>query len=265
MREPGANPGRSRRCKGRRSPATKPLTQVGKAAREGAPSQKTCRAPHNRTPRGREDSGASFLSSRRRCGGGGLRRVRVRRRQRQLDLATVCCKRCRAGSGSAHVRDSQQQAEFATDCCKRDRLGWVPGDDRRLQRERHGLEEAAPHRLAVADGDRVVVRDRRRIAGGRGRRPVRLPEERSADRALRLHSERRGDCRLPTRPRGHRLRPEGPLWGTRSAWDHGHPPRRRGDLQGRVSADPAARARHRSRSRGDAGNRQHEVEASPAS
>ena len=61
MREPGANPGRSRRCEGRRSPATKPLAQAGKAAREGAPSQKTCRAPHIRTPRGREDSGASLV------------------------------------------------------------------------------------------------------------------------------------------------------------------------------------------------------------
>jgi iron complex transport system substrate-binding protein len=45
VREPGANPGRSRRCEGRRSPATKPLADAGKAAREGAPSQKTCRAP----------------------------------------------------------------------------------------------------------------------------------------------------------------------------------------------------------------------------
>ena len=50
MREPGASPGRSRRCKGSCSSATKPLAQAGKAAREGAPSQKTCRAPHNPDP-----------------------------------------------------------------------------------------------------------------------------------------------------------------------------------------------------------------------
>ncbi len=50
VREPGASPGRSRRCKGSCSPATKPLAQAGKAAREGAPSQKTCRAPHNPDP-----------------------------------------------------------------------------------------------------------------------------------------------------------------------------------------------------------------------
>ena len=45
MREPGASPGRSRRCKGSCSPATTPLaSEAGKAAGEGAPSQKTCRA-----------------------------------------------------------------------------------------------------------------------------------------------------------------------------------------------------------------------------
>src|SRR6185436_2921408 len=47
---PGASPGRSRRCKGSCSSATKPLAHAGKAAREGAPSQKTCRAPHNPDP-----------------------------------------------------------------------------------------------------------------------------------------------------------------------------------------------------------------------
>ena len=56
----------------------------------------------------------------------------------------------------------------------------------------------------------IAVRDRRRPAGRRRRRPVRLSEERAEDGALGLHPERRGDRRLPARPRRHRLRPEGP-------------------------------------------------------
>ena len=50
MREPGANPGRSRRCKGSCSPTETPLATgrpaAGKAVGEGAPSQKTCRLLH---------------------------------------------------------------------------------------------------------------------------------------------------------------------------------------------------------------------------
>ena len=46
-----------------------------------------------------------------------------------------------------------------------------------------------------------AVRDRRRAAGDRGRRPVELPGEGAADEALRLHAERRGDRRLQARPR----------------------------------------------------------------
>ena len=53
MREPGASPGRSRRCEGRR-PTWKRHWPQGREGREGgAPSQKTCRAPQPRTPRGR--------------------------------------------------------------------------------------------------------------------------------------------------------------------------------------------------------------------
>ncbi len=52
VREPGASPGRSRRCEGRRCPTTTPLAHAGKAVEQGAPSQKTCR-PSIRTPRGR--------------------------------------------------------------------------------------------------------------------------------------------------------------------------------------------------------------------
>ena len=52
VREPGASPGRSRRCEGRSCATTMPLADAGKAVEQGAPSQKTCR-PSIRTPRGR--------------------------------------------------------------------------------------------------------------------------------------------------------------------------------------------------------------------
>ena len=85
----------------------------------------------------------------------------------------------------------------------------VPCHRRRLQRQGDRDEAAEPHRLALTDGYRDALRDRRRAAGSRGRRPVRLPEERAEDRALGLHAERRGDRRIPARPRRHRVRPEG--------------------------------------------------------
>ena len=66
VREPGASPGRSRRCEGRRSRAELPLApRAGKAAPEGAPSQKTCLSPANPNPSRKEDScqGVSLFSS----------------------------------------------------------------------------------------------------------------------------------------------------------------------------------------------------------
>ena len=118
----------------------------------------------------------------------------------------------------------------------------------------------SPHRLALADGDRDALRDRRGLAGRRRRRPVRLPEERSADVALGLHPERRGDRRLPARPRRHRVRPEGPVGRAPAARHHRAPPGRREELQGRVPADPPARDGHRSRRRGGEARLRHEVE-----
>ena len=70
---------------------------------------------------------------------------------------------------------------------------------------RHGL--TAPDRLALADGHRGSVRDRRRQAGRRRRPGLELPGARPADEPLRLHAERRGDRRLPPRPRPHLVRP----------------------------------------------------------
>ena len=55
VREPGANPGRSRRCEGRRSSATKPLARSREGGEGGSPESEDLSCSHNRTPRGRED------------------------------------------------------------------------------------------------------------------------------------------------------------------------------------------------------------------
>ena len=70
---------------------------------------------------------------------------------------------------------------------------------------RHGRRKAVPHRGSSRSRhcDRDAVRHRRRRAGDRRRRPVGLPEDGAEDQALRLHPERRGDRRLPARPRRH--------------------------------------------------------------
>ena len=93
VREPGASPGRSRRCEGRRCPTTMPLADAGKAVEQGAPSQKTCR-PSIRTPRGRRIRVSTHSHAPRgrgaRARDRGLRlgrdRSRACRRQEQHDL-----------------------------------------------------------------------------------------------------------------------------------------------------------------------------------
>ena len=133
----------------------------------------------------------------------------------------------------------------------------VPRHDHDPRRQGHRQEEAPPHRLALPDRDRDAVRDRRRQAGDRGRQPVRLPEERAEDVALRLHAERRGDRGLPAGPRRHRVRHEGARVVAPQAEDHGRPPRRREDAEGRVHADPPARHGHRQRRRGHDARQDH--------
>ena len=86
----------------------------------------------------------------------------------------------------------------------------VPRHDHRRKRQGHHRQATGPHRLALADGDRVAVRDRRGRTGDRGRRPVRLSEDRPEDALSGLHPERRGDRGLPARPRRDLVRPEGP-------------------------------------------------------
>ena len=162
MREPGASPGRSRRCEGRCSPATTPLALAsgGKAAGEGAPSQKTCRAPHIAEP----------------LAEGGFR--------------------CFVRHSSPPSRWWPRSSSFVAGAAGAGiGAAGVPGHDRDPGRQGHDRQEAAPDRLALADRDRDALRHRRRQAGHRGRRPVRLPEERPEDDALR--ASRRTSRRSP--------------------------------------------------------------------
>ena len=111
---------------------------------------------------------------------------------------------------------------------------------RRGRRHRHRGGDPDPDRLALADGDRGSVRDRRRQAGRRGRRPVELPGERAEDEALRLHAERRGDRRLQARPRRRLVRRQPHRRGAREAEHPGAP---RAD---RLDASPTPTRRSRS-------------------
>ena len=116
----------------------------------------------------------------------------------------------------------------------------VPRHDHRRQRQGHRLEVTEPHRLALADGDRDALRDRRGRAGRRGRRPVRLPE--APRRGRRSPATRR----TSRRSRGYRpdlvvisFDPKG--LSRRSAARHpGRVPQRGRDAPRGVPADPAA-------------------------
>ena len=100
--------------------------RAGKAAREGAPSQKTCRAPHNPNPSRKEDSGASLVPRRRRLGGGRVRRSssperpaarsavgRVPRHDRRLRTGRSRSRRSRGGSSRSRRRRPRRSSRSA--------------------------------------------------------------------------------------------------------------------------------------------------------
>ena len=187
--------------------------RAGKAVERGAPSQKTCRSPAHRTPRGREDSCPDSCSV--------------------SSPPARCSPRSRSTGASGSTTAARATPAFPVTVTAGERQG-------------HRLARPAAHRLAVGHRDRVALRDRRRLAGRRGRRPVGLPEERPEDDALRVHAERRGDRRLPARSR-RRRRTTRRASSTRSAGSGSrcsiHNARR--DAARRLPADPPARHRHR--------------------
>src|SRR5439155_1535987 len=111
--------------------------------------------------------------------------------------------------------------------------------------------------VALADRDGDALRRRRRPAGRRGRRPVRLPGERAADEALRLYPERRGDRRLQPRPRRPLQRRRARLVAAEARPD-GAARAGGGQPAPGLRRDPPARRRHGTRGEVD---RRREVDA----
>ena len=187
------SPGRSRRCKGRCSSANATGLRPGKAARGGAPSQKTCRPP--RTPSNPSRKGGFVLKALSRRPRGGL-------------FAVLAARRLAAG------------------------------------------RSAAAHRLVVSDGNRVAVRNRRRQAGDRRRRPVRLPAatRRRPSSPATPRTSRRSPATSPTSS-SSRYDPSGLVARSGALGIRVARAGRRQDARRGVRADPPARPRHGPRRR----------------
>ena len=161
VREPGASPGRSRRCEGRSSPATTPLARGPGRRREGEPRvRRPAASVTYRTPRGREEGDD-------RCHDDS-----PSRRRHSLSRSFPHRAHCRTSAASATTFPVTITA----------------GNGKVTVSKR-------PTRIVSLSptATEIAVRDRRRQAGDRRRRPVRLPEEaprRRSSRASRRTSRR---------------------------------------------------------------------------
>ena len=198
MREPGASPGRSRRCEGRRSPATTPLAARPGRRREREPRvRRPAALPDASTPSRKGEGDAAHDTSF--CPRGVPDRLRARGRARPVARGAEPARR------HAVPRATITVVERASVTIRKRPSRIV------------SLSPTATETLfAIGAGKQV----------DRGRRPVRLPEDGAADDALGLHAERRGDRGLPAGPRRDLVRPEGPLGGARQARHPRRPPGR---------------------------------------
>ncbi len=132
-REAGASPARSRRCKGRRSPSECHWPRAGKAAREGAPSQKTCRPPSVPFPSRKEETSSSILCST-------AVRLRARRVRRKLELGAGHAgghhDAGRAGCRGLDHHRLRRDRRHAQDTGRRRRDGYALARPRCRRRER---------------------------------------------------------------------------------------------------------------------------------
>ncbi len=168
VREPGASPGRSRRCEGRRSPATTPLAprdRAGKAVGEGAPSQKTCRLRHSLEP----------LAEGRR---------RVQRMSRRLAVAAISCSSVALARPPSRSRQRPRRPHRRRRRSRRRRFpatvtafnGKVtvasdrPGSSRSRRRRPRRCSRSAPARRSSPSTTSPTTRRRRRARRSRATR-----------------------------------------------------------------------------------------------
>ena len=172
VREPGANPGRSRRCEGSCSPAETPLAHRETGSREGggrgSPESEDLPPPPYRTPRGRRIRGTTFDRSRDRCRSRsharsyGSRRVRhgARRRKDPVDLRIGA----RQGGRPERARGARR-GEHARRVLRPGDAGVV----RAVREPDRPLPGCGCHRLGV-QGQRCLAARRSRPGDAEGRR-----------------------------------------------------------------------------------------------
>src|SRR6266516_6413688 len=227
VREPGANPGRSRRCEGRRSPAKSHWREPGRR-RQREPRVRRPVVRQSRTPRGRrirvptlfQPVGSGCCLARARPGGSRLPRARPRRRQDSDDLRLDRAdaeregqrpRRARVGQSRGRVllpRDGERirplrRPDWPLLRRRNERLDLQGQRDRSAGRSRPGDGQGRRHRALVL-GD-VLGRGRAADAGSRDldrQRQALLLRERPQRRGPRLTGAR---CRLHVEQHANQL------------------------------------------------------------
>ena len=193
VREPGANPGRSRRCKGRCPPPDATEQHAREGGGGGAPSQKTCRSPSIPIPSRKEESWPSASFSCRSCSSC-CPRPRSQRQSRCASKARRrrCSPRPRSTVTAANAQDALEQASLAGEFYYHVTVtGFGPYVD---QVGRYG--GTASQRLGV-QGQRHLAARRRRQGRAEGRRSRAL-----VLRDVRAARAGRRRCRSRRRRRG---------------------------------------------------------------
>ena len=181
VREPGANPGRSRRCKGRCPPPEATEHHAREGGGGGAPSQKTCRSPSIPIPSRKEESWPSASFSCRSCSSCCLRpRSQRQSRCASKDKTQTLFAPTEATVTAASAQDALEQASLAGEFYYHVTVtGFGPYVD---QVGRYG--GTAVQRLGVQGERRLAARRRRQgRAEGRRSRALVLRDVRAAGRA----------------------------------------------------------------------------------
>ena len=156
----------------------------------------------------------------------GARRRRVRRRRR----------RSPATAAPTTVAATRRRRHAASDDCG-------TGDDGRAGHDGARTRRCRQDHLALADGDRDALRDRRRRPGARRRRLLELSRRGGSQdaRPQRIRAQRRGDRRARTRPRRHRRHQPRSAVAVRHTRDRSLGRAGGGDVRRHLHPDRAAR------------------------